>query len=275
MPHHHVRRKHLKPPIINRGTRGFAVALARLVGTFLRTTSIDSCCRQFLQKHASDSVQIVSLGAGYDTRFFRFFETVKPWPVAGYFEIDLESVTHNKQNAIDNSKELQSMALEGNLHSIPIDLSSFSWAEKSIHPRFDPAKPTLVLAECILMYLPLNAVHRILQYYSSLPSVEFVAFDPICGTDQFGQKMAENLQEYGVDDESFRELVNNEALAQRFKSCGFKSVCIRHLLDLETGSDSLHLVPQDARAQLQAKAALDEYEEWMLLARHYTLVCAQ
>jgi len=170
---------------------------------------------------------------------------------------------------------MESMALDNNLHLLSIDLSTFNWSETAIHPQFDPSKPTLILAECILMYLPLASVCRLLNYFSSLPSVEFVAFDPIYGRDQFGLKMSENLQDYGVDDQSFRELVDREALVQRFASCGFRSIHEWNLLDLETAEDALHLISQNARLQLHAKAALDEYEEWRLLAQHYILLRAQ
>lgn len=61
-----VKRAQARPPLIN-------------VGTFLRTWGIDSLFRQFLESGPpGQKKQVVSLGAGTDTRFFRIMTSGTP-----------------------------------------------------------------------------------------------------------------------------------------------------------------------------------------------------
>jgi [phosphatase 2A protein]-leucine-carboxy methyltransferase len=57
-----------KPPIINRGSRHSKPDL--IIGTYVRTRSIDRLVEAFLQSPSDTLKQVVSLGAGTDTRFF-------------------------------------------------------------------------------------------------------------------------------------------------------------------------------------------------------------
>jgi len=57
-----------KPPIINRGSRHGKPDL--IIGTYVRTRSIDRLIEAALRSTTQQVLQIVSLGAGTDTRFF-------------------------------------------------------------------------------------------------------------------------------------------------------------------------------------------------------------
>jgi O-methyltransferase involved in polyketide biosynthesis len=71
---HFLPSKHLpshKGPLINRGmtTGHYSFHPSCVLGTYLRTASID---RIISQQLAEGPIQIVSFGAGFDTRFYRF-----------------------------------------------------------------------------------------------------------------------------------------------------------------------------------------------------------
>ena len=66
-------------PIINRGT-------------YLRTTAIDILISRFLATYPTGLRQIISLGAGSDTRFFRFASTANLL----YHELDFAANTRPK-----------------------------------------------------------------------------------------------------------------------------------------------------------------------------------
>ncbi|KAJ1497432.1 carboxy methyl transferase for protein phosphatase 2A, partial [Coelomomyces lativittatus] len=86
-----------RSPLINRGT-------------YLRIYSIDQVMRAFLEGFPKGSRQIVNLGAGTDTRYFRFkkfhsdlLQQVK------YFEIDFEETILHKISIIRKRKVLSQL----------------------------------------------------------------------------------------------------------------------------------------------------------------------
>ncbi|WVF71911.1 hypothetical protein IAT40_006721 [Kwoniella sp. CBS 6097] len=101
-----------KPPLIN-------------VGTHHRTVGIDLVVDKFLQKYGSggrnavsgtvggdsgqfgDGCQVVSLGAGSDTRFWRLMSRPHPPNITKYVEIDFPHLTSPKAQRIARSKKLQ------------------------------------------------------------------------------------------------------------------------------------------------------------------------
>lgn len=85
-----VKRSQKRPPLIN-------------VGTFIRTWALDKLVHQFLASNQYSKKQIVSLGAGTDTRFFRLqsssVDAVRN-SIAKYIEIDFPEATTRKAMAI-------------------------------------------------------------------------------------------------------------------------------------------------------------------------------
>lgn len=90
-----------------------------LLGTYVRTTAIDELVNRFLEENDSDNdqpprkKQIISLGAGSDTRVFRIFarrqRENRELPV--YHEIDLPANTASKIRAIRASPDLLQLTI--------------------------------------------------------------------------------------------------------------------------------------------------------------------
>lgn len=84
-----------RPPLINLGTHARTYVIDQLVHGFLLSTS----------KHDRPA-QIVSLGAGSDTRFWRMRELLGTWR-AKWTELDFAECTSKKARAITSKGELK------------------------------------------------------------------------------------------------------------------------------------------------------------------------
>ena len=254
-PHHNHPRKHRKPPLINRGT-------------FIRTIAIDSYLRRFLVDAGGSKCQVVSLGAGFDTRYFRL---VSERGNCQYFEIDFDSVIASKEAVIKADSELSN--LNSNLHLIACDLNELGTLETILHnhPQFDASLQTLFIAECLFMYLRAEAVDALLQFASRISNSKLIAFDPVISDDSFSRVMQDNLQDRGVEPGN---LLSLPQIKSRF-SAHFGKVEVFSMAQLEADDETLCFVSLEDRKTLRIKAALDEYEEWFLLAGHYYLVTAE
>jgi methyltransferase (TIGR00027 family) len=115
----------------------------------LRTRIFDEFALRSVHEGAR---QVVLLGAGLDSRAFRL-----DWPSGCViFEIDQEAVLAYKQKVLDGLSATPKAARV----PISIDLRA-DWVGALTDAGFDPATPTVWLAEGLLFYLP-NAAERLL-----------------------------------------------------------------------------------------------------------------
>lgn len=94
-----VNRSQKRPPLIN-------------IGTFVRTWALDKLVHQFLASNGYSKKQIVSLGAGTDTRFFRLQSDTRvavKSSIAKYVEIDFPEATAKKAMIIKKQAVLKEM----------------------------------------------------------------------------------------------------------------------------------------------------------------------
>ncbi|WWC89846.1 uncharacterized protein L201_004774 [Kwoniella dendrophila CBS 6074] len=85
-----------KPPLIN-------------IGTHHRTIGIDTLFDKHLKDDTETPKQVVSLGAGSDTRFWRLMSRENPPNISKYVEIDFPHITSVKAQRISRSKKLNSL----------------------------------------------------------------------------------------------------------------------------------------------------------------------
>lgn len=87
-----------RPPLIN-------------IGTHARTWAIDELVAQFLADADSAGRQILSLGAGTDTRMWRMLDKAKaegrPWACTRWVEVDFEEATGAKARTISGKPVLR------------------------------------------------------------------------------------------------------------------------------------------------------------------------
>ncbi|KAK8205893.1 leucine carboxyl methyltransferase [Phyllosticta capitalensis] len=270
-------------PIINRGT-------------YVRSTAIDRLVDSFLSTNPDQPKQIVSLGAGSDTRFFRIFSKRPSIPLS-YHEIDFPANTKQKITAIKrhppllqkitsrlpNPTELSISADETSLTS-PIynihalDLRTLAADQPTTEassalpklPNLSPTTPTLLLSECCLIYLSPNEADKILETLTStlIPAptpVSLIIYEPIRPHDAFGKVMISNLATRGIVLQTLKKYSTLFRQRERLKKFGFSSG--QGAADVNFISEQW--VSESEKERVASLEMLDEMEEWILLAKHY------
>lgn len=275
-----------KFPLINRGT-------------FLRTHAIDTVTECFVAEHRGNC-QVVALGGGSDTRAFRI---MRKYENVRYTEVDFPELTKIKKVAIASLKDLQQIVgCDDEMNEIKVnskdDFSQLSpdlftsryhlvgfdlrQCEDSGAERFlfmDRDTPTLVISECVLCYLPPDGFVGVLKFWKEyLSRVACVLFDPMSLDDGFGAAMTSNLNNRGIDLQTFRAFPNLEARRTLLEAqLGFKA----YLTDMAAvgafnGTDAPHpWLTAAESARIARLEMMDEVEEITLMLRHYSLIYAE
>lgn len=259
-------------PIINRGT-------------YVRTTAIDNLVHHFLSASPSQK-QIISLGAGSDTRFFRLTSRSPPFPPFLYHELDFPTNTAQKIAAITRSPVLRSL-ISGKITTSE-DLASLSSTNYHIHPldlrtldptttasppvieRIDPLLPTLLISECCLIYLlpqlaDAAAIYFTRTLFPASTPLGLILYEPINPNTPFGRVMVSNLAARGIVLQTLKKYGSLEAQKERLRVYGFGGGREAKTVDAlwENGVD------EDEKARVGGLEMVDEVEEWRLLAGHY------
>ena len=185
-------------------------------GTYVRTSAIDLLVAKFLTTHPSSAKQIVSLGAGTDTRFFRLLD-LYPQTRLVYHEIDFPTNTQAKIAAIQRQPLLHRKLLHMpstldsyysdtyNIHALDLRSLASSSEEAPLPqiPNLDPSIPTLILSEMCLVYLQPSTVKSIVSsllthYLHPATPASLILYEPILPQDAFGRTMISNLQSRNI-----------------------------------------------------------------------------
>ncbi|MGI8677412.1 MAG: class I SAM-dependent methyltransferase [Jatrophihabitans sp.] len=114
------------------------------------------CRHRFIDAHLlvalPDVEQVVILGAGYDSRAYRFARAIDRRPV---FEVDLAPLSRRKRQVVDDHPELFD---RGRMTSIEIDFRTQSLEGQLAGSGFRPSVPTFVVWEGVSMYLTRAAI---------------------------------------------------------------------------------------------------------------------
>ena len=249
-------------PIINRGT-------------YVRTKAINQFLQRFMQADPQQKKQIISLGAGSDTRFFRFCsEGITSESKLDYHELDFEANVLQKRTIIRDSPQLSSLiqTAERNghfYHLHAIDLRSLTSKSPPAIPGVALDVPTLLISECCLCYLPPDTASSVVQYFTmniNAP-LALVLYEPIRPSDAFGKTMVSNLASRGINLQTLKRYSSLEAQRQRLRLGGF--VDGQGARDVHELWDSSNWVSEEERERIEKLEWLDEVEEWKLLASHY------
>jgi [phosphatase 2A protein]-leucine-carboxy methyltransferase len=236
---------------------------------------------------ASSPRQIISLGAGTDTRPFRLYTQGLDRPVI-YHEVDFEVVCSRKLRTVQTSSRLA-----GILTDLSSKEGSTTWTgrpagggngeylchgldlrklqepgEDELLPGLRTDIPTLLISECCLCYLSPQEADGALAYFTSrIPTLATVIYEPIRPHDAFGQVMVSNLAARRIRMPTLNLYREPEDQANRLKDVGFEVV--RHMT---VGDIWQAWVDPDEKERLDQVEGLDEVEEWQLLAAHYIVV---
>lgn len=246
-------------PIINRGT-------------YVRTTAIDTLVQRFLRHEPQARKQIISLGAGSDTRYFRLCANLEVSVV--YHELDFPQNIEAKKTAISRSDEMSaalrpqtSRPSEYHMHSL--DLRTLATDSTPDLPHLEADTPTLLLSECCLCYLPPDSTTSILRYFTSRINgpLALVLYEPIRPHDAFGRTMVTNLASRGIHMQTLKRYSTLATQRVRLRLSGLTNG--QGARDVYQLWQDTAWVSQGERDRIDKLEWLDEVEEWKLLATHY------
>jgi [phosphatase 2A protein]-leucine-carboxy methyltransferase len=272
-------------PIINRGTYTRTAALDKIIEAFL-----------FPGEHnpGSSVRQIISLGAGTDTRAFRLFSRPDVHNL-NYHEIDFQQVSSKKLGTVQTTIKIRDVLPEvkvdefldsgisvwtahdsGNnqLHGHGVDLRRLAQsagkaesAEISELRAVNTDVPTLLLSECCLCYLEAEEAAGVIQWFTErIPNLAIVIYEPTRSDDPFGRQMVSNLAARNIRMPSLDHLKEPADQEQRLRTAGLQRVrqkTVDHVWE--------EWISEEEKERVDSLEGLDEVEEWKLLAGHYVI----
>jgi len=259
------------PPLINRGY-------------YTRVAAIRNTIDQFL---GCGGKQIVSLGAGYDTNYWRLKQRRSEDNGAliflKYFEVDFPQVVKHKSLMISKNENLSKWIPDLEINKDTGDISSSDYALLGVDMRnlptlsslllshkIDISLPTLFLSECVLIYMNPTDSSKLISWTSEVFSkTMFIIYEQIHPFDAFGEVMLNNLQSRGIPLASIKAYPDLNAQKKRFTDLGYTKL---EALDMNQIHTFL-LSPADNQ-RISRLEIFDELEEWHLIQSHYCIVVA-
>jgi tRNA wybutosine-synthesizing protein 4 len=288
-----------KPPIINRGYYARVHGINQIIQHFLSAAD----------KTTSKRRQIINLGSGFDTLSLQLlqrkdeglhifeidFDKIVREKVAtclndnhirhllipenGTLDKNLtrDGTNHKKAVAMVACSAKDTMEKEnakfsfGNIHFISGDLrEAKKIVDKLLKAGIEATAPTLIITECVLVYLEKDESERLSVELSSLLSeAAWVTYDMISPNDVFGKTMIKNLTAARFKIPGFVDYPSLEAQIGRFLGTGW---CEARCISMLTVYDN-YISPEE-RKRISRLEIFDEIEEWQMLMSHYSLTVA-
>ena len=244
-------------------------------GYYARNESIWMILKHFISLN-NGKCQIVNLGAGLDTIYWRLHdESLLPLK---YVEVDFGEVVSKKLHMIKQSKLLQSKlenleiksdSLKSDVYNfIKCDLRDISLLTSLLGlTGIEQNVPTLFLAECVLIYMPVQSSTDIIKWVADYFSDSvFVNYEPFNMNDNFGKTMVNNLKSrqcWLVGKDACISLATEK---DRFLCNGWSSVVCKDMWSV------YNCLPDKRR--IEVIEFLDETELFQQLLIHYCLCIA-
>lgn len=247
---------------------------------------------QFLSESDGGSAgekQVISLGAGTDTRCLRLFSQPRSGVIT-YHEVDFPVISDNKFSTLSKHAALMALLPEpiyldedkswkarspngSQLWCHGLDLRELAQAADADASKLNGIRtdiPTLLISECCLCYLQTSEGKSIIKYFTDrIPDLGIVLYEPVRPNDPFGRMMTSNLAARGVRMptlDAYNEPADQEA---RLREAGFEHV---KAMTVDKIWDTW--ISEEEKERVDMLERLDELEEWKLLAGHYVIAWA-
>ncbi|XP_023944864.2 leucine carboxyl methyltransferase 1 isoform X2 [Bicyclus anynana] len=251
-------------------------------GYYARVRAMEMFIHQFLER-CGTKCQIINLGCGFDTLYWRLKDTTQA--VSNFIELDFPAVTSKKCHIIKRNKQLLEkickedgeVALRGGelhadgYHLLGCDLRCPGEVRRKLAAGGAAgALPTLLLAECVLVYLRPDAADALLrELAAAFPRVVLLVYEQCNLADRFGAVMRDQLAARGVPAPApATHALAPPQQAARLLALGFDAA---RAWDMDAVWRAL---PEDDRARAERLEMLDERELLLQLNRHYALTVA-
>ncbi|KAI0478569.1 S-adenosyl-L-methionine-dependent methyltransferase [Xylariaceae sp. FL0804] len=265
---------------------------AAVVGTYTRTAALDRLIDGFLAGGSAGSAgrserQIVSLGAGTDTRSFKLLSRPGQSGLV-YHEVDFPAVTSRKLRITKSAPSL-SAVMTGTTDQVVNQTGSWSAHRLQNGCQYwchgldlrdlsgdDPAPlsglrtdiPTVLISECCLCYLQVPEAKKVVEYFvDRIPNLSLIVYEPTNPEDPFGRQMVSNLAARNIRMPTLEEYSDTSKQERRLQAAGFdrtRSMTIEKIWE--------QWISAHEQERVNRLEGLDEVEEWSLLADHYVVV---
>uniref|UniRef100_A0A8C0YPX3 tRNA wybutosine-synthesizing protein 4 n=1 Tax=Cyprinus carpio carpio TaxID=630221 RepID=A0A8C0YPX3_CYPCA len=257
---HFVCKVSRRAPLINRGY-------------YVRWKAVDHCLKQFF--HATQSCsrrQILSLGAGFDSLYFRLHAEGALGGVT-VFEVDFPEVARRKaalinsntclkdtlpdRETVSNQQTNAVFIRSGHYNLIGVDVRKEQEVEVTLSAaglQWDA--PTLVLSEVVLTYMETQWSDAVIGWAAKLlPQSVFVMYEQIHPDDPFGRVMQNHFLKLNSTIHALKQYPDTVAQTQRFIQKGWeKCVC------MDMNQFYFDLLLEDERQRVEGLEPFDEFE---------------
>ncbi|XP_076267504.1 leucine carboxyl methyltransferase 1 isoform X2 [Rhynchophorus ferrugineus] len=247
-------------------------------GYFARVKGVDNFIQKFISR-AGSNAQVINFGAGFDTLYWRLKD--EGVVISNYVELDFPTVTSKKCYMIKRSKPLLERIYEqdgevrfsstdlhsGNYHCLGVDLRNITQLKDKLNQaeiKYD--KPTLFIAECVLVYIESECVNRLLQWISSTFSTGlFINYEMCNMNDTFGDIMMGNLRARGCNLAGIAHCRNLDTQKSRFTSTGWLGSRAWDMVQIYQS------IEPTEKTRIEKLEFLDEQELLVQLFQHYCI----
>jgi len=252
------------------------------LGYYARVAGVRALLDKFLEA-CDTAVQVISLGAGFDTLFWRLVEEGRP--VQNFIEVDFSGVTARKCLLIKRSKELMGLVAgeEGDIrlsktdlhstryHLVAADFTDLPTLERKLtESEVSYTCPTLVLAECALVYVDQNKTSKLMTWLANkFSSCAFINYEQLNMKDKFGTVMLDNLMMRGCMLAGVAACQDKNTQTSRFTLAGWDSAECWNMNEVYS------LLPRGEVTRVEAIERLDEKELLRQLFDHYCITVAR
>ena len=232
------------------------------------------------------NVQILNLGAGYDTLFWRVQDYLEKSSrkdmIKCFVDLDLPEVTAKKCMSVRKSNTLiAKVAGDGNeevkfsrtdMHGLSYHIVAANFTDLDVLERklgecagFSYDTPTIFVTECVMVYIEPNKATNFLKWTTSKfhSSIAMINHEQLNIFDKFGQVMMENLSQRGCSLPGIEACRDKNTHIQRLVSSGWQSGICWTMYEL------YNLLPKEEISRVEKIEFLDERELITQLFEHY------
>lgn len=231
-------------------------------------------------------VQILNLGAGYDTLFWRVQDYLEKSSrkdmIKCFVDLDLPEVTAKKCMSVRKSNTLiAKVAGDGNeevkfsrtdMHGLSYHIVAANFTDLDVLERklgecagFSYDTPTIFVTECVMVYIEPSKATNFLKWTTSKfhSSIAMINHEQLNIFDKFGQVMMENLSQRGCSLPGIEACRDKNTHIQRLVSSGWQSGICWTMYEL------YNLLPKEEISRVEKIEFLDERELITQLFEHY------
>lgn len=269
---HNNNNNYINSPLINRGYYTRIYTIYNIIIDFI------NCCKQY-----NKLCNVIILGSGYDTTYYKLYDNNYIQYISQYIEIDFDIQIYKKCKIIYRYKNnifqfLQPLNNNSNKYCteyngytlLSCDLRNIEQLKRQLHSinKLDYTLPTIVISECVLIYMSSIHSNNIVKYFSEEfnNNLLFIDYTPIQPNTQFGRTMQYNMIQRNCELLSYNTFPTIDTYIQRYIQYNYTSGCGYTMYDIY----NKYINKQD-KQRIEYIEKLDEYEEWNIIMNHYCI----